>query len=98
MAYDDNQKTEFPQKTRGDMLYVTGAWEKEDKYGCTYWKTGKMNREGMQNLQQFGDDTVLLLFPITKKHGRAKKLNPPDMEIFAVQSIKGYQKPVSEES
>ena len=69
---DENGK--FVQKTcDAQRLRVTGMWERYyfNKKGeqVMMLKSGKINKAGWQNLQQFGDDAIILITPITRKKG-----------------------------
>ena len=72
MGYKEGK---FKQKTSGDYLRITGFWEKPGGI----LKSGRISKEGFQNIEQFGEKTILLILPNKRKKG-----NQPDWEMFAV--------------
>ena len=80
---DDDGK--FVQRTSDEKrLRITGMWERYffNKKGESVMmlKSGKINKAGWQNLQQFGDDARIIIMPV----GRGTKGGGPEFCMWAM--------------
>lgn len=91
MGYKDNQKTEFKQNTDGPYRKITGFWRKvkKDKKGkdMVYFKSGRINLEGFENMQAFGDKTIFIILPNRKSKRTGRHANAPDYHLVAVEDL-----------
>ena len=84
MGYEENQKAPTVQKSDGRFRKVTGMWFKKRADNKFMAKSGLINREGWQNLQAFGENTILLVVPNVCKRGK-KERNAPDYFLVSVE-------------
>lgn len=97
-SYKKNQKTEYTQGTDGPFRKITGFWKrsKTGKNGkeMVYFKSGRMNMAGFENMQAFGEDTEFLILPYRKSSRTGRSPNGPDYYMIAVKAYGEQQEDV----